>query len=105
MPILLSQNQGVVDTLNKENDGNCSRHELTCDMVIDILIGNIIQEEPDITNTNLSSEVVSPENVLFNAIKLKHKLDFTQNIAFEITTTSFILKPLQNENFTNDEIS
>lgn len=74
-------------------------------MVIDIHIGTIIQDEPNVTTTNQSSEVLSPESLLSNIIKLKYKLEFKRNVVFGIMASLFFLKSLENKNVTNDEIS
>ena len=63
-------------------------------MVIDILIGTIIQDEHNITHTNSFLEVLSPGSVSLNVNKVEYKLDFKQNVAFEIMASSFILKSL-----------
>lgn len=53
----------------------------------------------------IPSQETYQQRKLFNAIKLNHKLDFKQNIAFERITSLFILKSLENEYVPTDGIS
>lgn len=74
MSYISSHSQYPVCILNQENVGNRNKNKCTYDMIIDIIIGSIIQDEPNITNKSSSSEILhnlSPEFLLFNTIKLK----------------------------------
>ena len=73
-------------------------------MIIDILIGTLLQRSTDNVHTDNYLHATSPEDASFNTIVIRYKLDFKQCVAFQITASSFVLKLLQNEKVTSENM-
>ena len=50
------------------------------------------------------SHATLPEDVSFDATVLRYKLDFKRCVAFQIMASLFVLKSLQNEKVTSDNM-
>ena len=78
---------------------------MNCAMVIEILNDTILNGLPMVyasENTFQHNSDYNVENITFKYIISKYNLDFKQSVAFEIMSSSFILKSLKNQHITED---
>ena len=84
-----------------------TKNRVNCAMIIDILTDTIMKSLP---NNHIVLDTISMDthakikDLSSQSIIAKYTLDFKQSVAFEIMATSFILKSLEFEKITEQDI-